>query len=263
MKFYKYQALGNDFILIDNRQQKFAANPEYISFLCDRHFGIGADGLMLVENCSDADFKMQFFNSDGSAATMCGNGSRCIVAFASKLGIFDTKTTFSSGAGKHFGEVLSQNENTLDIKVKITDVNQIIRGDGYYFIHTGVPHCVIFVDDINSVDVNIEGKKWRHSPLFPEGANVNFVEIGNSNKLKIATFERGVEGETLACGTGATASAIAVFDKLQNGITNFEIEAKGGTLKISFDADKQQKDSFTNVWLQGSAALVFEGYIYY
>ncbi|MDR1983295.1 MAG: diaminopimelate epimerase [Prevotellaceae bacterium] len=261
MKFCKYQALGNDFILIDNRQNTFDAKPEYISFLCNRHFGIGADGLMLVENCDDADFKMQFFNSDGSAATMCGNGSRCIVAFAHKLGIFKHEVTFASGAGKHSGKVLSENENTLDIKVKITDINQIVRGEGYYFIHTGVPHCVIFVDNINAVDVNTEGKKWRHSPLFPEGANVNFVEICSDNKLKIATFERGVEGETLACGTGATASSIAVFDKLQNNITDFEVGTKGGTLKISFDADKTQKDMFVNVWLQGTATLVFEGFI--
>jgi diaminopimelate epimerase len=261
MKFYKYQALGNDFILIDNRQKTFDTKPEYIAFLCNRHFGIGADGLMLIENCDDADFKMQFFNSDGTAATMCGNGSRCIVAFAHKLGVFENKVTFTSGAGKHFGEVLSHHENTLDIKVKITDVNKIVRGDGYYFLNTGVPHCVIFVADINSVDVNAEGKKWRHNPIFPDGANVNFVEMCDSGKLKIATFERGVEAETLACGTGATASAIAVFDKLQNGVTNFEIQAKGGTLKISFDIDKFQKDLFIDIWLQGATTLVFEGYI--
>ncbi|MDR2653574.1 MAG: diaminopimelate epimerase [Prevotellaceae bacterium] len=261
MKFCKYQALGNDFILIDNRQNTFDASPEYVSFLCNRHFGIGADGLMLVENCDDADFKMQFFNSDGSAATMCGNGSRCIVAFAHKLGIFNDEVIFASGAGKHSGKVLSENKNILEIKVKITDVNQIVRGDGYYFINTGVPHCVIFTDNINVVDINSEGKKWRHSPLFPEGANVNFVEICGDNKLKLATFERGVEGETLACGTGATASAIAAYDKLQNNITSYDIQTKGGELKISFDADKTQKDSFVNIWLQGATTLVFEGNI--
>jgi diaminopimelate epimerase len=261
MKFCKYQALGNDFILIDNRKKTVDLQPEYISFLCNRHFGIGADGLMLVENCDDADFKMQFFNSDGSAATMCGNGSRCIVAFAHKLGIFENETFFKSDAGKHSAKVLSENKNVLDIKVKITDVNQIVRGDGYYFIDTGVPHCVIFVNNINGVDVIAEGKKWRHSPLFPDGANVNFVEICGGNRLKLATFERGVEDETLACGTGATASAIAAFDRLQNSITNYEIQTKGGELKISFDADKTQKDSFVNVWLQGATALVFEGII--
>ncbi|MDR1347849.1 MAG: diaminopimelate epimerase [Prevotellaceae bacterium] len=261
MKFCKYQALGNDFILIDNRQKAFDLKSEYISFLCNRHFGIGADGLMLVENCDDADFKMQFFNSDGSAATMCGNGSRCIVAFAHKLGIFKNETVFASGAGKHSGVVLSENENILEIKVKITDVNHPVRGDGYYFINTGVPHCVIFKDNINDVDVIAEGKKWRHSPLFPEGANVNFVEICGNNKLKLATFERGVEDETLACGTGATASAIAAFDKLQNNITSYDIQTKGGELKISFDTDKTQKDSFVNIWLQGATTLVFEGII--
>ncbi|MDR2065051.1 MAG: diaminopimelate epimerase [Prevotellaceae bacterium] len=261
MKFFKYQALGNDFILIDNRKNVFDAKPEYVSFLCNRRFGIGADGLMLVENCDDADFKMQFFNSDGSAATMCGNGSRCIVAFARKLGIFKDKVIFTSGAGKHSGIVLSENENTLEIKVKITDVNQIVCGNGYYFINTGVPHCVIFTDSINDVDINVEGKKWRHSPLFPEGANVNFVEICDNNRLKLATFERGVEGETLACGTGATAAAIAVSDKLQNGVKSYEIEAKGGEMKISFDTDKKQKKSFVNIWLQGAATLVFEGII--
>ncbi|MDR0754473.1 MAG: diaminopimelate epimerase [Prevotellaceae bacterium] len=261
MKFYKYQALGNDFILIDNREKIFDAQPEYVSFLCNRHFGIGADGLMLVENCDDADFKMQFFNSDGSVATMCGNGSRCIVAFAHRLGIFKNEVIFASGAGKHSGAVLSENKNSLEIKVKITDVNRIERGDGYYFINTGVPHCVIFKDNINDVDINTEGKKWRYCSLFPEGANVNFVEICSSNRLKLATFERGVEGETLACGTGATASAIAVFDKLQNDITNYEIVTKGGVLKISFDTDKTQKDSFVNIWLQGATTLVFEGII--
>ncbi|MDR2126734.1 MAG: diaminopimelate epimerase [Prevotellaceae bacterium] len=261
MKFYKYQALGNDFILIDNRKNIFNATPEYVSFLCNRHFGIGADGLMLVENCNDADFKMQFFNSDGSAATMCGNGSRCIVAFAHKLGIFKNSVFFASGAGKHSGVVVSENGNTLEIKVKITDVSQIVRGDGYYFINTGVPHCVIFTDNLDKIDINSEGKKWRHSPLFPDGANVNFVEICGDSKLKLATFERGVEGETLACGTGATASAIAAFDKLQNGVTCYEIEAKGGKLKISFDVDKTQSESFVNIWLQGATTLVFEGII--
>ena len=261
MKFCKYQALGNDFILIDNRQQQLILTPEQIAFLCDRHFGIGADGLMLVENCDEADFKMQFFNSDGSWSTMCGNGARSIVAFAHRLGIFADKVTFLSGAGKHFGEILSQTENSLDIKVKITDVDNITRGDGYYFLNTGVPHCVVFADNIDNVDINAEGKKWRHSPLFPDGANVNFVEVCDSNKLKIATFERGVEAETLACGTGATAAAIATFDKLQNNTTDFEIQAKGGKLRISFYIDKSNKDSFTNIWLQGSATFVFEGTI--
>ncbi|MDR0420743.1 MAG: diaminopimelate epimerase [Prevotellaceae bacterium] len=261
MKFCKYQALGNDFILIDNRQKTFDLQPEYISFLCNRHFGVGADGLMLVENCDDADFKMQFFNSDGNASTMCGNGSRCIVAFARKLGIFENETIFKSGAGMHSAKILSENGNVFDIKVKITDVNKIVRGDGYWFINTGVPHCVIFTDSINDVDVIGEGKTWRHSPLFPEGANVNFVEICDNEKLKLATFERGVEDETLACGTGATASAIAVFDKLRNNVTSYEIHAKGGKLKISFDTDKMQKDSFVNIWLQGAATLVFEGII--
>ena len=259
MKFCKYQALGNDFILIDNRQKTFNGDSDYIAFLCDRHFGIGADGLMLVENCDNADFKMQFFNSDGSIATMCGNGSRCIVAFAHKLGIFSDKATFESGAGKHFGEVVLQNGNTFEIKVKITDVSEFICTAEYYFMNTGVPHCIIFVENIDDVNVNVDGKKWRHYHAFPEGANVNFVQICGNDKLRIATFERGVEGETLACGTGSTAAAIAASHKLQNNNTNFLVATKGGNLQISFDKNELQPNSFKNIWMQGAATLVFEG----
>ena len=259
MKFCKYQGAGNDFILLDNREKTFNVDRDYIAFLCHRYFGIGADGLMLVENCDDADFRMQFFNSDGSTATMCGNGSRCIVAFAHKLGIFTDKVTFVSGAGKHIAEVVSKNGNVFEINVKITDVHEFTCTDEYYFMNTGVPHCIIFVEDIDKVDINSEGKKWRHYHAFPEGANVNFTQICSDDKIKVATFERGVEGETLACGTGSTAAAIAASHKLKNGNTNFLVETKGGNLQISFDKNESKPNSFNNIWMQGPATLVFEG----
>ena len=259
MKFFKYQALGNDFILIDNRQKTFKGDSNYISFLCHRRFGIGADGLMLVENCDNADFKMQFFNADGGWATMCGNGSRCIVAFAHKLGIFRNKVTFESGAGKHLAEVVSQNGNIFEINVQITDVDGFICTDEYYFMNTGVPHCIIFVENIDNIDVNTEGKKWRHYHAFPEGANVNFTQICGDDKIKVATFERGVEGETLACGTGSTAAAIAASHKLKNSNNKFLVTTKGGNLQISFDKNELKPNNFNNIWMQGAATLVFEG----
>ena len=262
MKFCKYQATGNDFVLIDNRQKTFNGNSDYISFLCHRRFGIGADGLMLLENCDGADFKMQFYNSDGGTATMCGNGARSIIAFAHKLGIFTDKVTFESGAGKHIGKVLSQNGNILDVKVKITDVKGFTCTDEYYFINTGVPHCIIFVENLDNVDIDLEGKKWRHYHAFPEGANVNFTQICGDDKLKVATFERGVEAETFACGTGSTAAAIAASHKLQNNNTNFLVTTKGGNLQISFENDESKINSFNNIWLQGAATLVFEGEIF-
>ncbi len=255
--FFKYQGAGNDFILIDNRDAQFNSSMEYIRFLCDRRFGIGADGLMLLEADEHADFNMRFFNSDGKEGTMCGNGGRCIVAFARQLGIIGNVTRFNSPDGIHEATINAIQDTATTVNLKIHDVNGVTAGDGYYFLNTGSPHYVRFIDKVEGFNVTAEGEKVRHSKLFaPNGTNVNFVEI-QKDKLLIATFERGVEAETLACGTGATAAAIATSIHQPSDKKSYNITAKGGELKVSFE--KVGEGKYHNIWLEGPATFVFKG----
>jgi len=254
LTFNKYQGAGNDFIIIDNRDGIFnPSDSNLINSLCDRRFGIGADGLILISSYSQADFEMKYFNSDGKIGSMCGNGGRCTAHFALKHGIAGKKQRFLAFDGIHEAEV------TDDIvRLQMTDVNEYKIIDGNYFVNTGSPHYMIFSDDIDKINVHEEGKSVRWSPKFaPGGTNVNFVQVVD-NGLYVRTFERGVEEETLACGTGVTASAIAsvLTGHFDTGSVN--VRARGGNLKVEFDVEKEK---VVNVWLSGPATFVFEGEI--
>ncbi|MGF7139377.1 diaminopimelate epimerase [Roseimarinus sediminis] len=254
-QFYKYQGAGNDFVVIDNREGGFDGNnAPLIEFLCHRRFGIGADGLMTLENAEGYDFKMSYYNSDGYEASMCGNGGRCIVAFARKLNLIGNKAVFLAADGSHEASIDDNNE----VNLQMIDVDSIAQYADGYFLNTGVPHLVHFVDDLHVVDVEIEGRQLRYDARFqPEGCNVNFVKQDGKH-LTVYTYERGVECETLACGTGITASALssALRDGIDKG--SYQISAKGGELEVSFE---RKGDLFTNVWLKGPAELVYEGFI--
>ena len=254
IKFYKYQGAGNDFVMIDNREGNFPVNKEVIEKLCDRNFGIGGDGLILLENDDKVDFKMVYFNSDGNESTMCGNGGRCIVRFAHDLNVSAEKMTFNAIDGLHHAIVDGDT-----IRLQMIDVHEVEDHDRYLFMNTGSPHHVEFVPKVDEVDVYKKGKKIRNgSPYFEIGSNVNFVEVLPNKTLKIRTYERGVENETLACGTGITAAAIASY--IRGFVTDnpISIEAVGGKLSVNFD---EKNNTFENVWLNGPAVRVFEGEI--
>ena len=254
-EFFKYQGAGNDFVMFDNRTRIIdGSNNKLIEKLCDRKFGVGADGLMLLQSSSDFDFEMKYYNCDGFEASMCGNGARCIVAFANKLGIINEKANFIAADGEHEATLL----NNL-VSVKMTDIVNIELIDNGYFLNTGVPHYVTFVNNIDAVDVFTEGRKLRFDPKFGKaGANVNFVEIKN-NELAIRTYERGVENETLACGTGIVAAAMAFAMKNNLSKTEVQIKARGGDLSVLLERMLNVKAQ--NVWLTGPAKMVFNGFI--
>ena len=254
IKFYKYQGAGNDFVMIDNREGGFPVKTETIAKICDRNFGIGGDGLILLENDAESDFRMVYFNSDGNESTMCGNGGRCIVRFAHDLQVTDEKMTFNAIDGLHHAVVDGDT-----IRLQMIDVQEVEDHDRYLFMNTGSPHHVEFVKNVADVDVYNLGKKIRNgSPYFEAGSNVNFVEVLPSKTLKIRTYERGVEDETLACGTGITAAAIASYVRGFVKDSDIKIEALGGKLSVNFD---EKNNTFENVWLNGPAVRVFEGEI--
>lgn len=254
LNFYKYQGTGNDFVMIDNREGVFIKeNTSFVKKLCDRKFGIGADGLILIENSDELDFNMIYYNADGTQS-FCGNGSRCSVAFAKQLGIINNKATFLSTDGKH--EALIDNNNYVSLKMH--DVDSIEKGNDYYYINTGSPHYIVGVDNVKEVNLIERGREIRFNDRFKEeGTNVNFVNY-KSNRLDIRTYERGVEDETLSCGTGVTACALSLADR--DNITEGEItvNAVGGELKVEF---KKQNDSYINIWLKGATAYVYQGSI--
>ncbi len=258
LSFYKFQANGNDFVLIDNREKNFPVSRERIALLCHRRFGIGADGLMLLGASEDVDFVMQYFNADGSPGEMCGNGGRCIAALAFLKGIAGKEIRFVAGDGIHEARIEGNDavNRVFDVSLKMQNVTNVEAMDNGLFLNTGVPHFVRFVSDIEMVDVTKAGRKLRNDPLFsPEGTNVDFVEI-QKDRLFVRTYERGVEEETLSCGTGVTASAIAAFLKTSREIT--KIRTRGGDFRVHF----QVADScYEEVWLRGPATLVFEGNI--
>jgi len=254
--FYKYQGTGNDFILIDNRQNVFdVKNIDLVQKLCKRKFGIGSDGLMLLQNKAGYDFEMIFFNPDGSKS-LCGNGSRCIVAFANLLGIIKNKARFTTFDGEHSAEILQNG----DVSLKMNDVKSIENGNGFYFLNTGSPHYCSFVTDVKQHDVFSEGKKIRNSERFKtEGTNVNFLEK-NDNSVFVRTYERGVENETLSCGTGVTAAGLVASLAGISSADNFcNVKTLGGNLKVKFK--KNTDNSFSDIWLEGPATFVFKGEI--
>ena len=255
IKFHKYQGAGNDFIIIDNRNELFPKNQaQLIEKLCNRKFGIGADGLILLENSTEFDFKMVYYNSDGNESTMCGNGGRCIVAFANKLKLFENETTFEAIDGMHFASI----EDGI-VELQMSDIKDIQYHQNHYFVDSGSPHHIILTTHINLCNVISEGRKIRNgAPYFEQGVNVNFVEKVTEKHFKIRTYERGVEDETLACGTGATAVAIAMYDAKMTNYSTLLIETLGGNLEVSFQKEGNQ---YTNVFLKGPATFVFNGEI--
>jgi diaminopimelate epimerase len=251
ISFAKYQSTGNDFVLIDNREGKFSdENTVLINKICDRKFGIGADGLILLETSDIADFTMKYYNADGSLGSFCGNGSRAVVRFAQSLGIIEDSTIFEAYDGMHEAIIVGDL-----IQIKMADVQngrQVLNGT---FIDTGLPHYIEFVENLDKIDVVQKGRAVRNSAIFqPDGSNINYVEKSGQGKIRVRTYERGVENETLSCGTGATAAAIsAAIAGLGN---NIAISTLGGDLKVWFE---QNDSGYHNIWLEGPTELVFSG----
>jgi len=256
VSFYKYHGTGNDFIIMDNRQKKKFLKKSSIARLCHRRFGIGADGLMLLQKKKGYDFEMLYFNSDGNESSLCGNGSRCITHFAKKVNLLKkNKAHFLANDGEHEAVVI---KNT--VRLKMNDVKEIETGTDYYFLQTGSPHCVKFKPEVKSADIISEAKKIRFSERFKnEGVNVNFVEKSD-NGIFVRTYERGVEAETLSCGTGVTASALAAALRgVASSENHCEISTPGGELVVRF---RRQNDlSFSDIWLEGPATFVYKGEI--
>ena len=254
INFHKYQGTGNDFVIIDNRDLTFPKSDiSFIAKLCDRRFGIGADGLILLENHPTSDFKMVYFNSDGNQSSMCGNGGRCMVAFTKALHIIKDDTTFEAIDGLHYATIDAFGLVSLQMK----NVENIKINPDYTFLDTGSPHHIELVNDLHDIDIQTLGSKIRNSDLYGSaGSNVNFVSKINNDTFAIRTYERGVEAETLSCGTGATAVAIAMKAIGQTVSNSINIVVQGGNLKISFVPIDGQ---FKNVFLTGKAEFVFEG----
>lgn len=257
IEFFKYHGAGNDFVMIDSRTLAESVFSEgVVKKLCDRHFGIGADGLILLLNDKNTDFRMKYFNSDGREGTMCGNGGRCIASFAHRLGIISKKAVFSGIDGMHEAFICDK----LNVSLKMSDVSKIKLLEDGYFLDTGSPHFVIFRDDISTIDVFREGREIRYQDRFsPGGTNVNFIRMLKDDELDVRTYERGVEDETLACGTGAVASAISAYLYKNTDKNSYLLHARGGNLNVSFNTDGKEK--FSNIWLKGPAEFVFKGNI--
>lgn len=254
--FYKYQGTGNDFVMIDNRDLQFPKNDaNLIERLCNRRFGIGADGLILLEGDKSTDFRMVYYNSDGRESSMCGNGGRCLVAFAKQLGVIDNEATFIATDGLHFASI---DENGI-VSLQMKDVDEVRLHESHVFLNTGSPHHVQIVEDLPIFDVQNEGAKIRYGNLYGEaGSNVNFVSQTGENVFRLRTYERGVEGETLSCGTGATAVAIAMKATGKTDSSLIELQVEGGVLEVSFT---EKNGFFTNIFLKGPATFVFKGEI--
>ncbi|MBD1393621.1 diaminopimelate epimerase [Mucilaginibacter glaciei] len=257
LKFYKYQGAGNDFVLIDNRQAiDYQFTKERVSLLCDRRFGIGADGLMLLETLEGFDFKMVYYNADGNEGSMCGNGGRCIVAFAKQLGIITDTTKFLATDGVHHAKISADGKW---VSLQMIDVKEVTRDGDAYVLNTGSPHYVRLATDLAIKDVYNEGYAIRNNAAYKaDGINVNFTEKTDVGYF-VRTFERGVENETYACGTGVTAVALAMAKhNNQFGTISTPIKVLGGNLNIRFDHDGE---TFSNIFLEGPADLVFDGEI--
>lgn len=252
--FYKYQGTGNDFVMIDNRDLNFPKDDvELVAHLCHRRFGIGSDGLILLEKDEETDFKMVYFNADGKEGSMCGNGGRCIVAFAHFLGVVQGKTTFMAVDGLH--------EATIDgdtVSLKMQDVDQISEKPNALFMNTGSPHHVQWVVNLTSFDVVKEGARLRYGVYGEKGSNINFVSQGDSGGFSIRTYERGVEDETLSCGTGVTAVALGMYHLGKTKDTVVPIQALGGNLEVSF---QENAGRYSQIYLKGAAKQVFKGEI--
>lgn len=253
--FEKYHGTGNDFILVDVRNLAFSIQPEQVTKLCNRHFGIGADGLILLDKAEGHDFMMRYFNSDGNESSMCGNGGRCITAFARRLGVINKNARFLAADGEHHALILSEEAKDYYVSLAMRDVALAVWQEDSIFLDTGSPHYVKISKDLDRLDVELEGRKLRNDPQFGAGGtNVNFIEE-KEGLLHIRTYERGVEEETLSCGTGVTAAALgwALKNMMKDSI---EVDARGGRLSVKFS---QNEESFTDIHLEGPASFVFAG----
>ena len=251
IEFYKYQGTGNDFIMIDDRVKEFdLTDNDLIAALCERRMGIGADGLILLREHDILDFEMIYFNADGGQSSMCGNGGRCIIAFAQMLEMIESETTFMAIDGEHKGRLMDDG-----IYLKMQDVKKIEGvGDGLV-LDTGSPHYIEMVDELEYIDVDKQGRKIRNSaPFKRDGINVNFVL--DASDLQVRTYERGVEAETLSCGTGVVATAIAMHYANCIEETLVNVKTKGGELTVSFE---EFNGDYRNIWLSAEASMVFAG----
>ena len=257
--FHKYEGAGNDFVLLDGRGALPELSPEFVALLCNRRFGIGADGLMVVESADGYDFRMRYFNADGYEGTMCGNGGRCITLYAHLLGIGGNVKRFVACDGEHSAEILSGDGTAGRVRLLMSDPSAIKPYGEGVLLNTGSPHYVEIREDIALADMEVEGAAIRYSePLASQGgANVNFIEPLGEGELSIRTYERGVEAETLACGTGATAAALVAATTLFPDSDHIELTAPGGELEVDFE--RTEGGSFRNVRLTGPARLVFIG----
>ncbi|MCL4116220.1 UNVERIFIED_CONTAM: hypothetical protein GTU68_054107 [Idotea baltica] len=253
--FYKYHGTGNDFVIIDNRKSHFnKKDTKSIALLCDRHFGIGADGLILLEDHDQVDFKMVYFNADGNESSMCGNGGRCITAFAKHLNIIDESATFEAVDGIHKAIIDADN-----IKLHMQNVESIEKHSGHVFLNTGSPHHVQFEKNLTNFDIKKVGSEIRYgSPYNAAGSNVNFVSKLSDDRFTVRTYERGVEDETLSCGTGVTAVALAMHYIGETEKNHIHLETPGGNLQVSFH---KKGEGYEDVWLIGPAVQVFKGTI--
>jgi diaminopimelate epimerase len=257
IEFEKFQGTGNDFILLDNRDGRYSDLDERtINWLCDRRLGVGADGLMLLQVVAAYDFEMKYYNADGRESSMCGNGGRCIAAYAKRLGIGGRKVKFLAIDGEHEALFLDNGQ----VQLQMSDVEEIHVEPSHYFLNTGSPHHVSFVEDVDEIDVYTLGKATRYSDEYkPGGTNVNFVSwLGDG--IRVRTYERGVEDETWSCGTGVTAAAICAgiekgVDKMTCGVSTL-----GGKLSVSFHRVSEQK--VQDIWLQGPVEFVYQGIIH-
>ncbi len=256
IEFYKYQGTGNDFVILDNRENNFnELTTKQIKLICDRRFGVGADGLMLLSFKDGYDFEMVYFNADGKKSSMCGNGGRCLVKFAYNIGINKSSYYFLAIDGDHIAEI------GLDkiVRLKMNDVKEVKEHSSNAILNTGSPHYVKFSNNVKDIDVVTEGRKIRNSKEFiEEGINVNFVETLDKDGIYVRTYERGVEDETMSCGTGVTAAAI-VNSHNERGFNIVKVKTLGGPLSVEYD--KINDNEFENIWLCGPAEFVFKGEI--
>ncbi|MBE7172127.1 MAG: diaminopimelate epimerase [Williamsia sp.] len=253
--FYKYQGTGNDFVILDNREGAYSnLTREQIHFLCDRRFGIGADGLMLLNLKTGYDFEMKYYNADGRQSSMCGNGGRCLVKFASHMGIVKDRYCFIAVDGEHEADI---DGDIISLKMKDVDAVDPYGVDA--ILNTGSPHYVKIVGNLMDTDVFQKGKEIRYSNAFEkEGINVNFVQVKDDDEISVRTYERGVEDETLSCGTGVTASALVCYHN-EAGFNNVIVNTRGGQLTVEFD--RIDDGTYSNIWLCGPAEKVYEGEI--
>lgn len=254
LQFHKYQGTGNDFIILDNRDSRYnAITNDQVRRLCDRRLGIGADGLMLLNEKAGYDFEMKYHNADGKESSMCGNGGRCIVKFAYQLGIHRSEYKFIAADGEHLAEI----DTNGTVSLKMIDVESVKKVRGDFILNTGSPHYVKLVNDVMDLDVYKKGRDIRYSKDYEQdGINVNFVEQAHEHKIIVRTYERGVEDETYSCGTGVTAAALVCYHN-ENGFNEVEVKTLGGTLTVEFD--RLDEDRYINIWLCGPAEKVFEG----